>query len=479
MPPDRVPATREPAAAPARGDTEFPGGHPDRDATGRRAFLAGALRAGGILLAGGAAGAVAGCQGAGGAVKRAAASAGRCALEPGVPRQMRGAWIATFKNVDWPSRPGLPAGQQRRELESILDLAASLKLNAVLLQVRPTADALYASAYEPWSKWLMGVQGRSPGYDPLAFATAAAHRRGLELHAWFNPLRVSEQPNPAALAVGHPARRNPAWLVRYAGELWYDPGNPAVRALAAQVISDVARRYNVDGVHLDDYFYPYPVAGQSFADGRTFRRYGGPFASRADWRRHNTNLLIAQISAAVRRIKPWAKFGVSPFGIWRNASTDPAGSRTSGLEAYDGLYADTRGWVGRGLLDYVVPQIYWEIANPAAPYEELVRWWSRTVAGTGTDLYVGQAAYQAATWHDPAELARHLAFDRGEPAVVGEVFFHARSLAERGPYSLIAAGAFPAAASPPIPGRLARRLSASAPAPPGDWMHREKVRTCS
>jgi uncharacterized lipoprotein YddW (UPF0748 family) len=475
------------------------------DTIERRTFLGGALRAGGVLLAAGAAGAAAGCQRAG-VARHAAPQPGRCAPETGVARQMRGVWVATFKNLDWPSRPGLPAGQQQREFERILDLAVALRLNAVLLQVRPEADALYASVYEPWSKLLTGVQGRSPGYDPLAFATAAAHRRGLELHAWFNPFRVSEQPDPAALASGHPARRNPEWLVRYAGELWYDPGNPAVRALAAQVIGDVARRYDVDGVHLDDYFYPYPVAGQSFGDGATFGRHGAGFRSRGDWRRYNTNLLIAQISAAVRRIRPWVKFGVSPFGIWRNASTDPAGSRTSGLEAYDGLYADTRGWVRRGLLDYVVPQIYWEIANPAAPYEELVRWWSRAVAGTGTDLYIGQAAYQASAWHDPAELARHLAFDRGQPAVTGEVFFHARSLAERGPHSLIASGAFPAMASPPIPRRLARWLSASAPGrgvpggasnggagvspgraerppgpalPPGGWMHRERIRKCS
>ena len=444
----------------------------------RRALLAGALRAGGLLLAGGAAGtAVAGCEHARVAAGRTGAPAGPCVPEP-VPRQMRAAWIATFKNVDWPSRPGLPVGVQQRELADILDLAVALKLNAVLLQVRPTADALYASAYEPWSAWLTGVQGAAPGYDPLAFAIAAAHRRGLEMHAWFNPFRVSEHPDPAALAPRHPARLNPGWLVRYAGGLWYDPGNPAARALAASVISDVTRRYAVDGIHLDDYFYPYPVSGEAFGDDLTFQRYGRGFASRAGWRRHNTTLLIAQVSHAVRRIRPWAKFGVSPFGIWRNASTDRAGSRTSGLQAYDGLYADTRGWVRGRLLDYVAPQLYWEISNQAAPYEELVRWWSRTVAGTGTQLYIGQAAYQAPTWHDPAELARHLEFDGRQPAVTGEMFFHARSLAEPGLRSRLADGAFASGAFPPIPQRLARWLSAPAPPPPGDWLHRERVGIC-
>ena len=454
------------------------GGVAGTRAMGRRAFLAAALGAGGGALG---AGAVAGCQRAGGEVARSAratALPGGCAPEPGVPRQLRGTWIASFRNLDWPSRPGLPAPVQQGELIALLDLAERLRLNAVLLQVRPTADALYPSPYEPWSKWLTGTAGTSPGYDPLDFAVTAAHDRGLELHAWFNPFRVSERPGLARLAAAHPARRHPDWVVAYAGQLWYDPGNPAVRALAVKVIADVTRRYDVDGVHLDDYFYPYPVGGLRFADEVTFRRFGAGFASRGAWRRHNVDLLIAAVSTAVRNIRPWAVFGVSPFGIWRNASADPAGSPTSGLQAYDDLSADALGWIRGGLLDYVAPQLYWEIANHIAPYEELVRWWSRAITGTATQLYIGQAADLAAAWRDPREIPRHVAFDRAEPGVTGELLFHARSLATGGLGTRLAGGEFAAAAYPPIPMRLRRWLLAPESRPRPGFVRRKKI-TCA
>ncbi len=426
-------------------------------------------------------GAVAGCQRAADRAAREPRASGPpsgCAPDPGVPRELRGTWITSFKNLDWPPRPGLPAAAAQRELTALLDLAAALRLNAVLLQVRPTADALYPSPYEPWSKWLTGTQGSPPGYDPLEFAVAAAHDRGLELHAWFNPFRVSEQPRLSRLAPAHPARRHPDWVAAYAGQLWYDPGNPAVRALAVDVIADVTRRYDVDGVHLDDYFYPYPAGRLAFPDSATFRRYGGGFASRAAWRRHNADLLVAAVCAAVRTIRPWAVFGVSPFGIWRNASAGPGGSRTSGLQAYDDLYADALGWIRGGLLDYVAPQLYWELANPAAPYAELVRWWSRAIMGTSAQLYIGQAAYLADAWADPGEIPRHVAFDRTQPGVSGELFFHARSLAAGGLGTRLAARELAAAAYPPVPPRLRRRLLAPGPAPPTGWAGTAKI-TCA
>ncbi len=446
---------------------------------GRRAFLGVELSAGGVALA---AGAAAGCQLAGGQRSAgpgagpagASARPGGCGPVAGASRQLRGAWVASFKHLDWPSRPGLPAAAAQRELAGLLDLAARLRLNAVLLQVRPTADALYPSRYEPWSKWLTGTQGTSPGYDPLEFAVNAAHDRGLELHAWFNPFRVSEQPGRSRLTAAHPARQHPDWVVPYAGQLWYDPGHPAVRALAVDVIAEVTRGYDIDGVHLDDYFYPYPAGGLAFADDATFRRYGGGFASRGDWRRHNVDLLVAAVSATVRNIRPWAVFGVSPFGIWRNASADPAGSRTTGLQAYDDLFADTLGWIRAGLLDYVAPQLYWEMTNPRAPYQELVRWWSRAVTGTPAQLYAGQAAYLAAAWPDPGEIPRHVAFDRSEPAVTGELFFHARSLAT-GALGVRLAGEFASAAYPPVPQRLRRWLRAPQPPPRAGWAHRDKI----
>lgn len=452
----------------------------------RRTFLGAALTAGGGAAA-------AACEAGHRGTTRPLPVRGRCVPGGAVARQLRGTWIGSFKNLDWPSRPGLPASRQRRELAGLLDLARRLRLNAVLLQVRPTADALYPSRYEPWSKWLTGTQGRSPGYDPLEFAVSAAHERGLELHAWFNPYRVSERPGLAHLAAGHPARRNPGWVVEYGGQLWYDPGNPAVRALAVKVIGDVARRYRVDGIHLDDYFYPYPVPGEAFADHVTFRRYGTGFGSRAQWRRHNINLFVAEVCAEVRRVRPWAKFGVSPFGIWRNASSDPEGSPTAGLQAYDDLHADARAWIRRGWLDYVAPQLYWEIGNRAAPYEKLVRWWSRTVSQTSTELYIGQAAYLGETWHDPAEMSRHLAFDHRQPQVAGELFFHARSLGISSFGARLAGEDFAARAYPPLPPRIRRLLStptkaptkaaakeaAKAPGlPPSGWLRREAIMNC-
>ncbi len=447
----------------------------------RRAFLARSLPAAGMALCAltGAA-AVDGCEAAGRrrSATRPRPTARECVPHAGGARQLRGTWIGSFKNLDWPSRPGLPASHQRDELAELLDTAARLRLNAVLLQVRPTADALYRSGYEPWSKWLTGAQGEPPGYDPLEFAVGAAHSRGLELHAWFNPFRVSEQPDLRRLAAAHPARRNPDWVVEYGGELWYDPGNPAVRALALRVVADVARRYDIDGVHLDDYFYPYPVAGQAFDDQATFRRHGGGFGSRADWRRSNVNLLIAGAATRVRRIRPWASFGVSPFGIWRNASADPAGSRTAGLQAYDDLYADALTWIHRGWLDYIAPQLYWEISDPAAPYAELARWWSRAASASATELYLGQAAYRAGAWHDPDELPRHLAVDRTQPAVSGEVFFHARSLLAGGLRRRLARGEFARPAYPPVPQLVRRRLAAATSAPPAGWLRREAIAQC-
>src|SRR6266498_613677 len=454
----------------------------------RRAFISDTLRvAGAALIAGGAA-----CDGAARRVPHTQPVRSGCApggivagaippdgIAPGgiASRQLRGTWIGSFKNLDWPSRPGLSADRQRAELADLLDLAERLRLNAVLLQVRPTGDALYPSRYEPWSKWLTGVQGRSPGYDPLAFAVRAAHDRGLELHAWFNPFRVSERRERSGLVAAHPARRHPRWVVEYGGQLWYDPGNPAVRALAVGVIGDVARRYDVDGVHLDDYFYPYPVGGERFGDQATFRRYGDGFVSRADWRRHNAELLIAEVSAEVRRIRPWATFGVSPFGIWRNVSTDPAGSLTLGLQAYDDLYADALAWIRGGWLDYVAPQLYWEISNRAAPYAALVRWWSQAVAGTPAELYIGQAAYRADAWRDPAEMSRHLDFDHKQPEVTGEVFFHARSLATSRLMSPLTRE-FAAPAPAPIPRRVRRRLSGPSSLPPADWLCRHAITHC-
>lgn len=350
--------------------------------------------------------------------------------------EMRGMWVATVANIDWPSRPGLPAQEQQAQLLARLDLAVERRLNTVVLQVRPTADAMWPSPYEPWSRFLTGVQGQDPGWDPLGFAVREAHRRGLELHAWFNPYRIANHGDPARLVPDHPARVHPEWVVPYGGKLYYNPGLPEVRAFVQDAMFDAVERYDIDAVHWDDYFYPYPVAGEVFDDDAAYEQYGGAFASRADWRRDNIDLLVRETAERLQRTKPQVRFGISPFAIWRNDSTDPEGSATrGGVETYDDLYADSRKWVREGWLDYIVPQVYWNIGFSVADYALLVPWWAETVRDTGVDLYIGEALYkvgaanQGPAWHDPAELSRHLTFCQDYPQVRGNVYFSARQVA--------------------------------------------------
>ncbi|MDL2077410.1 family 10 glycosylhydrolase [Streptomyces sp. GXMU-J15] len=350
--------------------------------------------------------------------------------------EMRGMWVATVANRDWPSRAGLSAAAQRAELTAHLDTAVRRRLNTVILQVRPTADALWPSPYEPWSAVLTGTQGAAPGWDPLGTAVREAHARGLELHAWFNPYRIANHTDPTRLAAGHPARRHPDWVVTYGGKLYYNPGLPEVRAFVQDAMLDAVRRYPVDAVHFDDYFYPYPVAGQTFDDQAAYDRYGGGFPTRAAWRRDNVDLLVSEMSARIKQVRPGTRFGISPFGVWRNAGTDPLGSDTRALQAYDDLYADTRKWVRENWLDYICPQLYWHIGNAPADYGVLLPWWARTVRGARTKLYLGEALYragdpaQAAAWQQPDELSRHLTLARNHPEARGHVFFAAREVAQ-------------------------------------------------
>lgn len=355
-------------------------------------------------------------------------------------REMRGVWLATVGNLDWPSRTKLTAAEQQRELRALFDAAVAHKLNTVFFQVRAAADALWPSPYEPWAESLTGRQGGDPGWDPLDFAVREAHRRGLELHAWCNPYRVANHADPGRLTADHPARRHPEWIVPYNGKLYYNPGLPEVRTFVQDAMLDAVEHYSVDGVHFDDYFYPYPAAGKTFDDDEAYDTYGGDFDNRADWRRDNIDRLVYEMAQRLgeggqqegRRVR----FGVSPFAVWRNQATDKNGSRTqAGVETYDDLYADTRRWVREGWLDYIVPQVYWPIGTKAADYAELVPWWSRTVDGTGVDLYIGEALYKAgdsqpAAWKNPAELSRHLTFARGYPQVGGHVFFSAKEVAK-------------------------------------------------
>ncbi|MEU4895885.1 family 10 glycosylhydrolase [Streptomyces sp. NPDC044780] len=372
--------------------------------------------------------------------------------------EFRGMWLATVANRDWPSRPGLGAAEQRAELLAFLDTAVDRRLNAVVFQVRPTADALWPSPYEPWAECLTGVQGRNPGWDPLGTAVREAHRRGLELHAWFNPYRIANHTAPSRLVPTHPARVHPEWAVPYGGKLYYNPGLPEVRRFVQDAMLDAVARYDIDAVHWDDYFYPYPVAGQVFDDDAAYERHGAGFPDRAAWRRNNIDRLVHETAVRVKRLRPRVRFGISPFAVWRNQATDPLGSATTaGVQTYDDLYADTRAWVRRGWLDYIVPQVYWNIGFTAADYAVLVPWWSRVVRGTGVRLYIGEALYKAgdpaqpAPWQDPAELSRHLTFDRDFPQVRGNVWFSAKEVAadRNGAMARVVADHYPYRVRPP------------------------------
>jgi uncharacterized lipoprotein YddW (UPF0748 family) len=298
----------------------------------------------------------------------------------------------------------------------------------------------------------------------LAFLVAEAHARDLDFHAWFNPYRISNHDGVDELAPGHPARVHGDWVRAYDGKLYFDPGIPAARAHIVAVILDVVRRYDVDGVHLDDYFYPYPVDDRAFPDDDTFRAFGGGYSRRDDWRRHNVDLLVSELHGAIRAAKPWVRFGISPFGIWRNSSSDATGSETTGFEAYRGIYADSRTWIRNGWIDYIAPQLYWPFSHPRAAYGVLARWWAHEVAGTSVDLYIGQATDQIgnAGWTDPHEMLRHLELDRELPEVAGEIYFSLTKLRTNrlGATELLRAGPYAHPALAPAP-----RVAGANPAP--------------
>jgi uncharacterized lipoprotein YddW (UPF0748 family) len=308
------------------------------------------------------------------------------------PREWRAAWIATVANIDWPSKPGLPAAQQQAEIRSLCDTAQRIGLNALILQVRTSADALYDSPLEPWSEYLSGTQGQPPGYDPLAVWLTEAHARGLELHAWFNPYRARHSTAKSAPAGTHLARSHADWVKRYGDQLWIDPGEPAAAEHTLAVVRDVLTRYAVDGVHIDDYFYPYPVQDAAkqdvdFPDEPSWQRYlasGGSLA-RNDWRRYNVNSLVQRLYALVHEVRPGARLGVSPFGLPR-PELRPAG--ITGFSQYDKLYADVELWLREGWLDYLAPQLYWPRAQVPQAFEPLLQAW-RALNPLGRPIHPG------------------------------------------------------------------------------------------
>jgi len=352
-------------------------------------------------------------------------------------RELRAFWIATVANIDWPNQRGEAPEQYRREYRRLLEAGQRAGLNAVFVQIRPVSDAFYKSDLEPWSKYLTGRQGKAPadGDDPLLFLISEAHRRGMEFHAWFNPYRATMDTATRSLAPLHPLKRHPEWFIRYSNQYLYNPGLPAVRNHIKRVIMDVVRRYDIDGVHFDDYFYPYPEPGKVFHDEQAFREQNPDSLKLADWRRQNVNTLIRDLHDSIRLAKRWVKFGISPFGVWMNKSADPLGSDTrAGQPSYANLYADSRRWLQEGWIDYIAPQLYWSTQFRLVPYATLLEWWTRN--HFDRHLYIGHGTYRMlestrsdTAWRVARELPRQIRLNRAYPNdVQGSIFFSAKSL---------------------------------------------------
>ena len=350
-------------------------------------------------------------------------------------RELRAVWMASVLNIDYPSSPTPSAATLQADFRSQLYRLRQAGINTLYVQVRPAGDALYPSALAPWSEYLTGRQGKAPtdGFDPLAYIIETAHARGVEVHAWVNPYRVAMNTDSVARHPKHLLSTHPEWIHTYGGRQYLDPGLPAVRAHLGKVIDELVANYDLDGVHFDDYFYPYPKAGEDFPDSLTFRQYGGSMA-RDYWRRENVNTFVAETHRRIKAAKPWVQFGVSPFGVWRNRAQDPArGSDTrAGATSYDDLHADALQWARAGTVDYLAPQLYWSMDYPAASHRTLANWWAQNTPAT-VNLYFGHAAYKVrdnadAAWNDLQEIPHQIAYTRQLPAVGGSAFFSARSI---------------------------------------------------
>ncbi len=365
-------------------------------------------------------------------------------------REFRGAWVATVGNIDWPSKRGLPVAEQKAELISMLERAAALKLNAIIFQVRPACDAMYVSKIEPWSEFLTGTMGKTPEpfYDPLAFAVAEAHQRGLELHAWFNPYRARVKSDRSPIAANHVSQTRPRIVRDYGGFLWLDPGELETQEYSLSVVMDVVERYDVDGIHFDDYFYPYRENGadgkpMDFPDEASWQKYGlASKLSRDDWRRQNVDGFIRRVYGGIKSMKPWVKFGLSPFGIWRPGY--PA--QIQGLDAYAVLYADSKKWLQNGWADYFTPQLYWAIEPKEQSFTALLDWWNQQNPKR-RHIWPGLNTTRVSDRWKPEEIVNQIRLSEKQPVSAGHVHWNMKSLLrsselqaalKRGPYAEIA-----------------------------------------
>ncbi|MEA2043709.1 MAG: family 10 glycosylhydrolase [Bacteroidota bacterium] len=356
-----------------------------------------------------------------------------------IKQEMRGVWVATTKNIDYPSSAFLTVEQQKAEFIDMLNLFESLNINAVMLQVRPAADAFFPSRYEPWSEWLTGVQGKAPNpyYDPLKFMIKECRKRGIEFHAWVNPFRAVANIETADVTADHVSNRRPDWVFTYGINKYFNPGIPEVRHYINNVVCDIVRRYDVDGIHFDDYFYPYPTKDEnrkfiSVPDYDTYIKYGKDFDNIDNWRRNNLNVFIRSMNDSIKAIRADIKFGIAPSGVWRNKSRDPKGSDTRGFAHYDYLYADVLTWLKNEWIDYVAPQLYWSIGHKYADYQTLVDWWSKNCYNR--HLYIGHGVYMADTnaadknWRNPSQLPEQMRINKRTKKVSGSIFYKASAL---------------------------------------------------
>ena len=344
--------------------------------------------------------------------------------------EFRGVWIASVDNIDWPIKGMTDPQSQRDEFIKLLDMHKKNGMNAVIVQVRPAADAFYPSQYEPWSEWLTGKQGKppSPYYDPLEFMIKEAHKRGMEFHAWCNPYRAEFKVGSSSIASNHPTKIHPEWFLVYGDKRYYNPANAEAQQFVVKVISDIVKRYDVDAIHMDDYFYPYRITGKEFPDEADYRRSNSKL-NKEDWRRSNVDSVIRKLSIAIKKEKPWVQFGISPFSVWRNNDKDVRGSDSkAGQSNYDDLYADILLWLKEKWIDYVAPQLYFEIGHDKVDYAKMLDWWSKN--SYGRNLYIGIGIYRAGSssaWRNPNEIPNQIKLLRQYPNVQGSIFYTSKT----------------------------------------------------
>jgi uncharacterized lipoprotein YddW (UPF0748 family) len=343
--------------------------------------------------------------------------------------EFRAVWVASVDNIDWPSAKNISVAEQKAEFIKLLDMHQLNGMNAVIVQIRPAGDALYPSQYEPWSEFLTGKQGAPPipYYDPLEFMIKETHNRGMEFHAWMNPYRAVFSMQKSSIAATHLTKLHPEWFLVYGNKKYFNPALPEVRQHTIRVVKDIVSRYDIDAIHMDDYFYPYRIAGKEFPDQSSYKKYGNGL-NKEDWRRSNCDSIIKQLFETIRSTNPRVKFGISPFGIWRNKSQDPMGSNTKGGQTnYDDLYADILLWLEKGWIDYVVPQLYWERGHKLADYDVLLDWWNQHAYGR--QLYIGHGFYRAGTnpaWRNANEIPKQIAALRNYKTTQGSVYFNSK-----------------------------------------------------